>query len=293
MFGKIELKLYQAVKILMLRNFTQATHEIGCSKQGKPDESINVEEKNKSTQEANEKIQLATNEMKTHNYVSALIYYTEAISLQPDNARFLCERCKCLMALGYFESAIDDATRAISLDPNYQMSYHAVMDCYLTMGDLIKLENLIAQRKSVASEVESVDKSHEQKLIELKKIQGDINDFLLCSNYEKILECIDSALEISTACADLHLIKMGLHVILKRPVTEKMLESTTNKYIERVCGVNFFDLLQLFYNDNLPLCMTTAARMLELLPKKISAIADILDRSRRFIEDFEKGLYVC
>lgn len=231
--------------------------------------------------------------MKLCNYVASLLHYSEAIALQPQNVRFLCARSTCLMTLGNYELAVEDAMKAISLDSKHRRSYYIAMDCYIALGDLIRLENLITQWRRIVPGIDSIDENQVPKLITLKNLQRDINKYPLCSNYETILKCVDRALEISTACDELHLMKMRLHVGLELPVTEKMVENRTNKYIGQVCEKNFLDLLQLFYNDNLKLCMTTAAKMLELLPKKFSAIENILDTSRCLIEGFERGLYVC
>lgn len=290
MFGKLYIKYASKLLRLIPTIFNQNTHKNeSCSKFEKPaDHGYN------STKEAHKKVQLASNEMILCNYTAALMHYSEAIALKPDSARFLCERSGCLIALGNYELAVSDAMKAISFDGNYRKSYYIAMDCYLAMGELNKVETLITQwrTRTIATGINSVDNNQVPKLIKLKKLQADINDFLLCSNYEKALECINNFLAISTACDEFLLMKMRLHVILELPVTVKMIDCTTNKYIERITGKNFLDLLQLFYKDDLELCMKTAAKMLELLPKKFSAIDDILNKSRRFVEDFEKGLCV-
>lgn len=75
------------------------------------------------------------NQFKLKKYSMAEKMYTEAIELWPDNVLFYENRCKCLIFLGYYKRALEDAKYIVKINKNSVMGYRHVIKCYLILGD--------------------------------------------------------------------------------------------------------------------------------------------------------------
>jgi tetratricopeptide (TPR) repeat protein len=65
----------------------------------------------------------------------AIVDYTKAIELDPDNSYFYDSRAETYEENGQYELAIEDYTRAIELDPDNLQRYHARGSTYLIVGE--------------------------------------------------------------------------------------------------------------------------------------------------------------
>jgi len=61
--------------------------------------------------------------MKAEKYQEALAAYTDAISLNNQNAVYFCNRAAAHSKIGSHQSAIDDCVQAIEIDPTYSKAY--------------------------------------------------------------------------------------------------------------------------------------------------------------------------
>ncbi len=60
--------------------------------------------------------------------------YSKAIQLNPSNAVYFGNRAFAHIKLEEYGSAVEDATAAIDLDPNYVKGYYRRGDSYLALG---------------------------------------------------------------------------------------------------------------------------------------------------------------
>lgn len=76
------------------------------------------------------------NELLINNkYIEALELYNKAVEASPENHLFIGNRAQCHLKLENFGLAIDDATKAILLDPKYIKGYFRRASAYFALGN--------------------------------------------------------------------------------------------------------------------------------------------------------------
>ncbi|KAF9589155.1 hypothetical protein IFM89_019471, partial [Coptis chinensis] len=106
-----------------------ATSLLPCS------ENMNgVESANLDIARAEERKVLANDAFKARKYSQAIDLYSEAIGLNSENAVYWANRAFAHTKLEEYGSAIQDATRAIEVDPKYSKGYYRRGAAYLAMG---------------------------------------------------------------------------------------------------------------------------------------------------------------
>lgn len=63
--------------------------------------------------------------------------YDEAINLCPENAAYYGNRSACYMMLGMYKKALEDAQKAVSLDPTFTKGHIRMAKCYIALGKCI------------------------------------------------------------------------------------------------------------------------------------------------------------
>jgi len=71
---------------------------------------------------------------KNKEYADAARLYTQAIELQPLAAPYYSNRSACHMMLGRYRPALDDAQKAVKLDPNFVKGWQRVGKCHVALG---------------------------------------------------------------------------------------------------------------------------------------------------------------
>ncbi|XP_061094863.1 small glutamine-rich tetratricopeptide repeat-containing protein alpha [Conger conger] len=61
--------------------------------------------------------------MKEENFSEAMLYYSKAIEINPQNAVYYCNRAAAYSKLGNYAGAVQDCELAIGIDPNYSKAY--------------------------------------------------------------------------------------------------------------------------------------------------------------------------
>jgi hypothetical protein len=89
----------------------------------------------------------ADREMRSRNYQSAIIDYTEAIRLKPDWAQAYSDRGNAYDNLGQYDKAVDDFTEVIRLEPKW-------ISAYSERGHAYSAQRLY--RKAVAAYTEAI-----------------------------------------------------------------------------------------------------------------------------------------
>ncbi|GMF53900.1 unnamed protein product [[Candida] boidinii] len=128
---------------------------------------------------------LGNAKMKEANYVSALMHYSEAISIDPHSAPLYCNRAAALIQLGSMKDAENDLIKSINYNPNYIPSLCRLGFLYLYEGNTIKsLENYVKAVEICASQPHSLDRFKSQlkesvKLAESRaRAQGYSQDYI-------------------------------------------------------------------------------------------------------------------
>lgn len=74
--------------------------------------------------------------LKSRDFDLAIAKYTEAISVDPTQSTFYCNRAAAYSNKGEHESAITDCEKAISLDPQYATAYSRLGYAYFQMKNI-------------------------------------------------------------------------------------------------------------------------------------------------------------
>ncbi|CAK9314701.1 unnamed protein product [Citrullus colocynthis] len=90
-------------------------------------------EKSNVTQAENVKC-LANKAFTAHKYAQAINLYTQAIELNNQNAIYWANRAFARIKLEEYGSALEDASKAIKVDPTYSKGYYRRGAAYLAMG---------------------------------------------------------------------------------------------------------------------------------------------------------------
>ncbi|KAF9589769.1 hypothetical protein IFM89_028678, partial [Coptis chinensis] len=135
-----------------------ATSLLPCS------ENMNgVESANLDIARAEERKVLANDAFKARKYSQAIDLYSEAIGLNSENAVYWANRAFAHTKLEEYGSAIQDATRAIEVDPKYSKGYYRRGAAYLAMGkfkdalkDFQQVKRICPNDPDAAKEVEGM-----------------------------------------------------------------------------------------------------------------------------------------
>lgn len=236
--------------------------------------------------QAEQKLKIANEEIKKRNFFEALLGFSEAIGILGE-PQFHLKRCECLMQMKDYEKAVHDAIRVIEIDKSYRVCYYKAMDCYLMMGDTQKTDEIMQKFREIAPNIDSIDNNQALKCKQLKSLREDIVDLFALNDYKKCLVCVEKALKIASANADLHFMKLRCLVILKQ------LEEAENANME-LCNLikqylNFAKVLELYYDGEIDGSSTLFSKVSREMRKKVKAFDDVAGKAARLAVEMAKG----
>ncbi|XP_016324053.1 small glutamine-rich tetratricopeptide repeat-containing protein alpha isoform X1 [Sinocyclocheilus anshuiensis] len=97
-----------------------------ATKQQTPQNKTNSSSGSPSEEQLAEAEHLKTDgndQMKVENFSAAVVFYSKAIQLNPQNAVYYCNRAAAYSKLGNYAGAVQDCEQAIGIDPNYSKAY--------------------------------------------------------------------------------------------------------------------------------------------------------------------------
>uniref|UniRef100_A0A673GBQ6 Small glutamine-rich tetratricopeptide repeat-containing protein alpha n=1 Tax=Sinocyclocheilus rhinocerous TaxID=307959 RepID=A0A673GBQ6_9TELE len=97
-----------------------------ATKQQTPQNKTNSSSGSPSEEQLAEAEHLKTDgndQMKVENFGAAVVFYSKAIQLNPQNAVYYCNRAAAYSKLGNYAGAVQDCEQAIGIDPNYSKAY--------------------------------------------------------------------------------------------------------------------------------------------------------------------------
>jgi serine/threonine-protein phosphatase 5 len=111
----------------------------------------------------------ANNLFKENKFHEAIELYTDAIKLDQDNAILFANRSMTYIKIEQFGLGLDDASRAIELDPKYVKAYYRRGTCYLALGkytealnDLRRVTKIVPNDREAAEQYDRCRKEFEQ-----------------------------------------------------------------------------------------------------------------------------------
>ncbi|XP_053607541.1 dnaJ homolog subfamily C member 7 [Plodia interpunctella] len=163
---------------------------------------------------AEEKKESGNHLYKFKNYKSALAMYDEAIKLCPENAAYYGNRSACYMMLGLYKKALEDAQKAVSLDPTFTKGYIRIAKCCIALGDMSGGEQAVAR----ASELGGAEcaASERRALESLRRLHEDAQRAMEAGDFRRVVFCMDRCLDYSPSCSKDKLTKAECLAMLGR-----------------------------------------------------------------------------
>jgi DnaJ homolog subfamily C member 7 len=235
-------------------------------------------------------------EYKAQNYHSALKYYSDAVSLCPENPSYLGNRSACYMMIGSYQDALNDAKKSVSLDPKFEKGYVRVAKCCLLLGDLVQTEQIIKK----LAEMDPGNTTLKGEIQNLKQLRTFEEKALLCydkQDYRTCLFHIGSALKIAQACQRYKLLKAECLALLGRMDESNDIAIGIMKIDPTNCDAIYVRGLSLYYSDNLEKGILHFERALQLDPdhKKAKQMRvkskSLKEKKEQGNDNFKNGKY--
>jgi DnaJ homolog subfamily C member 7 len=226
-------------------------------------------------------------EYKAQNYHAALKYYSDAVSLCPENPSFLGNRSACFMMLANYREALNDARKSIQLDPKFEKGYLRVAKCCLLLGDLVQTEQIIKRFLEIDAKNTAL-KGEIQSLKQLRTYEERANESYVKHDYRTCLFHIDSALKTAQACQRYKLLKAECLALLGRMEEANDIAIGIMKIDTTNCDAIYVRGLTLYYSDNLEKGILHFERTLQLDPDHKKAKL-MRTKSRSLKEKKEQG----
>lgn len=214
---------------------------------------------------AEERKNSGNSEYKAQNYHLALKYYSDAVSLCPQNPSYLGNRSATFMMLGNYRAALADAKLSIQIDPKFEKGYLRVAKCCLVLGDFVQAEQIIKKFLELDA-TNTALKSEIQQLKQLRTFEEKANECYGKQDYRTCLFHIDSALKIASACQRFKLLKAECLALLGRLDEANDISISIMKIDTSNCDAIFVRGLTLYYSDNLDKGLLHFERTLQLDP---------------------------
>lgn len=247
---------------------------------------IHDENRNSShvaTAVADKKVKSGIFEMKKKNFVQAVIDFSEAIGLFPNNFWYRIKRCECLVEMNEYDKAIDDALYTVRIDEKYRLGYYKLMDCYLLMGRIEDAEKVIAKFRIIAPGIDSIDKNQVVKIEKFKKLEKELPNYTAVNDSVKSLKCINEILNIAPASVDYQFLKVKYLVLLER------FDEAKNQRIADSSSFSIAEALQLYYGGDLENSIRLFQRVKTISLNEISSLGDIKNKVAKLLAGLSKG----
>lgn len=98
--------------------------------------TVNSEDDSTSVElsKSEEQKKLGNDAFAAKKYDEAIIHYSEAIKLEPDNAVFYSNRSACYASKGLWQKAVDDASTCIEKDTKFVKGYYRLATAFAELG---------------------------------------------------------------------------------------------------------------------------------------------------------------
>jgi DnaJ family protein C protein 7 len=131
---------------------------------------------------------------KSERFQQAIRLYTEAIELCPDSSIYYGNRSACYINLFQYEAALEDARKAVALDPSFVKGYMRIAKCSLAAGDLTAANSAVfSVRKLSLNNSAILPEVH--KLENVMRFDKEVTIACEKKDYIKAVICTDKILE--------------------------------------------------------------------------------------------------
>lgn len=209
---------------------------------------------------------LAANDLyKKKKYIQALLLYSEAIKLCPNNATLYNNRAACHLMLNHYQEALKDCHKALTNDSSNVRALIREAKCYQLIGDVSAALRSLTRMRLV--EPNSTELAKEQKAVErLQDIITESNKAYASSDYGRCIYFMEHAIALSPGCGKFKLVRaeclahLGRLTEAREAALEQMRLDTSNADAWYIRG------LALYLEDNLDKALKHFQQVTRLAP---------------------------
>lgn len=223
---------------------------------GKPKKSEDNTKQKAVPSEAKKKNEEACKEYNDQRYERALKLYSEAISLSPENAKFIINRSACYMAMDNFDCALMDALKAIGLDSKAWKGYLRAINCFLVLGDINLAKQFIGKLQTEIAGVDSIDYNEVPKLESLTLANMKVEDSYQSKNYAECLKNLETAMKIAKCCLKYRDMKTECLIMLQNHDEANAIITKALQLKPQDANMIYLQGLQFYHNGNLSLSIS-------------------------------------
>ncbi|XP_072142026.1 dnaJ homolog subfamily C member 7-like isoform X1 [Dermacentor andersoni] len=205
-------------------------------------------------------------------YDEAVKRYTEAIELDGSNVAYYSNRAACYMMLGNHRAALDDCHQALLRDPHNAKSLLREAKCYVALGDpaaamrsLHLLRDLDPQNPALPRELKSAE------ILQHFLDEGD--KAYEAQNYEKVIYCMDRALQQAVSCSKIEVLRAESLALLKRLPDARQIANNIMRAEPTNADAMYVRGLCFYYEDNIEKALQHFQQVLRLAPDHPKASA--------------------
>lgn len=225
---------------------------------------------------------------KIGRYQQAVQLYTEAIKLCPDSSIYVYygNRSACYINLYQYKAALEDARKAVALDPSFIKGYMRIAKCNLALGDLTAVS-------SVLSTVREFSLNNCTILPEVQKLEDlirfDKEGTAACNeqDYTKAVFCTDKILE-QVPCTRYKLQKAGCLILLGRYQEARDVANDILRLEKKNADAIYVRGMSFYYQDNIEQAFCHFEYALRIAPNHQRAM-NIYNRAKVLVQRKEEG----
>lgn len=229
---------------------------------------------------------------KIKQYRSAIPLYTEAIGLCPDTASYYGNRSACYMMLGSFREALEDARKAVQLDPNFVKGYVRCLKCGIALGDVKTAE-------SAVKHIQELDPTTNinaelQSLKILKQYEAEAQKAYDKKDFRKVVYCMDRCLDQAPTCSHYKTLKAECLAYLGRYQEAQEMANSILRFDKGNADAIYVRGMCLYYDDNIESATSHFQQVFRLAPDHQKAM-DIYKRAKLLKKKKDEGkvLTIC
>ncbi|XP_037579976.1 dnaJ homolog subfamily C member 7 isoform X2 [Dermacentor silvarum] len=205
-------------------------------------------------------------------YDEAVKRYTEAIELDGSNVAYYSNRAACYIMLGNHRAALEDCHQVLQRDPRNVKSLMREAKCYIALGypaaamrSLHLLRDLDPQNPALLRELKSAE------ILQHFLDEGD--KAYEAQNYEKVIYCMDRALQQAVSCSKIEVLRAESLALLKRLPDARQIANDIMRAEPTNADAMYVRGLCFYYEDNIEKALQHFQQVLRLAPDHPKASA--------------------
>lgn len=182
-------------------------------------------------------------------YHNAILFYSQAIQLQPQVAKYYGNRSACYIMLDDYIRGLQDAKKAVELDAGYLKGYMRIVTCCMASGDLQYAQKTLLTARGIFTESTEV----RVKLALVTSVQQNEALFktkMEQKKYKEALEYIDICIAESPKCLNYTLRRAECLIYLDKFDQAEAIAADVLKHKRQNEDAMYIQALSKYYRDD-------------------------------------------